>query len=71
MFIITSVKDLAIWLTEKPFDKHSGVWHMYDTREEYEDDLYTFQKNYGTKLQLTLKRVQEMYKHRGESQEEE
>lgn len=68
MFIITHVKELAIWITDKPFDKHSGYWHFYDNKEEYEFDLEHFKDRYGSKFLLTLSKVEKMYK-RGADEE--
>ena len=70
MFIIAEVKELSIWLTETPFQKKSGVWYTYDTREEYEDDLAHFKDKYGTMFLMTLKRVKELYKQRGGNEDE-
>lgn len=66
MFIITNVKELAIWLTETPFDKRSGVWNFYNTREDYDFDLKNFTNKYSSKFQFTLKRITDLYQKRSE-----
>ena len=71
MFIITHVKELSIWTTEKPFDKKSGYWHFYNNKEDYEDDLNYFKDKYGSKFLFTLSKIEKMYKSRGETHEED
>lgn len=65
MFIITDKKEKAIWITDTPFNKKSGVWHFYDEDWEYEFDLENFKDKYGSKFMMTIKKVQKMYKERG------
>lgn len=71
MFIITHKKELSIWLTETPFNKKSGIWHFYNSLEEYEDDLAYFIDKYSKKFLFTLDKIQKMYKDRGETNTDE
>lgn len=66
MFIITHVKELSIWTTETPFDKRSGIWSFYDTREEYDFALEDFKKTYGTKFMMPLSRVMKLFGSRNQ-----
>lgn len=70
MFIITDVKELALWITDSPFNKRSGIWHFYNSREDYDWDLSYYKDMYGSKFMFTLKRIQELYKQRGYRDEE-
>lgn len=67
MFIITNKKELAIWLTEKPFDKKSGVWHFYQDEFEYNYDLELFIEKYSKHFMFTLSKIKKLYKDRGET----
>lgn len=71
MFIITHKKELSIWTTETPFQKKSGIWHFYDSIEEYEDDLAYFIDKYSNKFMFTLDKIMKLYKDRGETDTDE
>lgn len=71
MFIVTHKPELSIWVTETPFNKKSGTWYFYDSIDEYEDDLALFKEKYSSKFLFTLKRIEQLYKQRGGSDENE
>ena len=71
MFIITNKKELAIWTTETPFNKKSGIWHFYDNEDDYNFDLEYFTDKYGKKFLLTLSKVMNLYKKRGGDDQDE
>lgn len=62
MFIVTNKKEKAIWLTEDPFDKRSGVWHFYDNDEDYQYDLDLFKSKYSSKFLMTLAKLTKIVK---------
>lgn len=66
MFIITHKPELSIWITETPFKKTSGVWHFYDDEISYQEDLEHFKSKYTSKFLMTLKKLEQLYKQRGE-----
>lgn len=67
MFIVTHKPEYSIWITETPFNRKSGVWHFYDNEEDYLSDLSIYKLLYGSKFLIPLKRIEKMYKERGES----
>lgn len=69
--VITDKKELAIWLTDTPFNKKSGVWTFYDSLEDYEFDLGELIHKYRKKNVLTLSKVQKLYKDRGFQEDDE
>lgn len=60
MFIITHAKENSIWTTETPFQKSSGIWHFYDSKEEYEIALEQFKDKYSSKFLMTLNKIQQL-----------
>ena len=69
--IVTDKRNLAIWITDTPFKKKSGVWSFYDTKEEYEWDLDAFKQKYGSKLVVSLEKIKKLYKEKGEPEDDE
>ena len=63
MFIVTHKPELAIWITDNPLDKKSGVWNFYDNVDEYNIDLDFFKNKYGSKLMMTLKSLEKNVKN--------
>lgn len=65
MFIIEDKKNKAIWITDSPMNKKSGIWHFYDNDSDYISDLSHFKEKYGTTFLSNIDRIKRIYKERG------
>lgn len=64
MYIIYSKLEQAIWVTETPLDKKSGVWHFYDSDEEFEDEFNRLVDKYKGCKVYTLRYWERTHKAR-------
>jgi hypothetical protein len=60
--VVLDKKNLAIWITDKPFTKTSGVWSFFDTREDFDWGLSNLKFKYKNKEIVSIEKVKKLYK---------
>lgn len=69
MYIIYSKLENAIWTTDDPYDKKSGLWHFYDNEDDFEYEFDRLTKKYKGAHIYTLRYWERTVKARGDKDE--